>query len=54
MNASIPPRKGNKIIMGDRGREAPKFEEGRGREKVVDRTRYGKRQERRSEGQESE
>ena len=49
---SILHRRENKIISGGRGRDLGVREEGEG--KVWERNRYGKRQERSSEGQENE
>jgi hypothetical protein len=58
VDASILHTSGNKIITGGGGnsrrRKEPGWERGGGGEKVKDRTRYGKRQETISEGQENE
>ena len=43
VDASIPLRRGNKIITGGRGREGPGWEREGGRKKRGNRTRYGKR-----------
>jgi hypothetical protein len=53
VDAPIPPRRGNKIITGTRGREGPGWERAWAA-KRQDRIKYGKRQERSSEGQENE
>ena len=53
MDASILHRRENKIITGDRGREEPGRDKGWGGEKGG-RIRYGKRQERSTEGQKIE
>ena len=52
-DASIPLRRGNKIITGGRGREGSGWERGGGRENGG-RIRYGGRQEISSKGQENE
>jgi hypothetical protein len=52
VDTSIPLRKGNKIMMGGRGKEGPVWE--RGGEREGGRIRYGGRQERSPESQKSE
>ena len=53
-DSSIPLRRGNKIVMGDRGREGSQWEM-RGEEKNQgNRVRYGTRQKRSPECQEND
>ena len=51
MDASLPHRRGNKIITGGKGKERPGWEGGKGGKRKENRTRYEKRQERTPEGQ---
>ena len=51
---SIPLRKGNKIVIGGRGREGPGWERERRRKRGGSRIKYGGRQERSPDGQVNE